>query len=74
MGQSLIERYKGQIAGVLSCYDRVVITGTLPQACYPEEMTYYLHIHDIPIFDYPGFAKGLRDPSWGAPPSRRGNA
>ena len=29
MSQSLVERYGGQIAGVLSCYDRVVITGTL---------------------------------------------
>lgn len=27
MGQSLIERYDDQIAGVLSCYDRVMITG-----------------------------------------------
>ena len=30
MGQSLTERYEDRIAGVLSCYDRVVITGTVP--------------------------------------------
>jgi len=61
MGQSLMQRYQAQIAGSLSCYDRIVITGTLPQVCYPGGMTYYLHSHEIPIFDYPDFAKGLRD-------------
>jgi len=61
MSQSLVERYAAQIAGTLSCYDRVVVTGTLPQACYPEGMTHYLHTHEIPIFDYPAFAQGLRD-------------
>ena len=30
MSQSLTERYDDRIAGVLSCYDRMVITGTLP--------------------------------------------
>jgi hypothetical protein len=29
MSQSLAERYDDRIAGVLSCYDRLVITGTL---------------------------------------------
>ena len=29
MSQSLVERYKAQIAGTLSCYDRMVVTGTL---------------------------------------------
>jgi hypothetical protein len=28
MTQSLLDRYDKWIAGVLSCYDRVVITGT----------------------------------------------
>jgi hypothetical protein len=61
MGRSLMQRYESQIAGTLSCYDRVVITGTLPQVCYPAGMTHYLHTRDIPIFDYPEFAKALRD-------------
>ena len=30
MSSALEERYDARIAGVLSCYDRVVITGTLP--------------------------------------------
>lgn len=61
MDQSLMDRYAGQIAGTLSCYDRVVVTGTLPHACYPEGMTHYLHNQGIPIFEYPSFAEGLRD-------------
>jgi hypothetical protein len=34
ISQSLTERYEDRIAGVLSCYDRMVITGTVPVICY----------------------------------------
>ena len=61
MSQSLTERYDERIAGVLSCYDRVVITGTLPAVCYAEGMTGFLNAKGIRIFDYPEFAKTLRD-------------
>ncbi len=61
MGQSLTERYEDRIAGVLSCYDRVVITGTVPVICYAEGMTRFLYAHGIRIFDYPQFAQTLRD-------------
>ena len=61
MSQSLTERYDDRIAGVLSCYDRVVITGTLPGVCYADGMTRYLNAQGIRIFDYLEFAKLLRD-------------
>ena len=61
MSQSLTDRYSDRIAGVLSCYDRVVITGTLPGVCYAGGMTRYLNARGIRIFDYPEFAKPLRD-------------
>ena len=61
MSQHLTERYDEQIAGVLSCYDRVVVTGTLPGVCYAEGMTRFLHASGIRIFDYPQFAMKLRD-------------
>ena len=61
MSQSLLERYAERIAGVLSCYDRVVITGTLPGVCYAEGMTRFLHANGVRIFDYPQFAMTLRD-------------
>lgn len=58
---SLTERYDDRIAGVLSCYDRVVITGTLPTVCYAKGMTGFLHARKIRIFDFPEFAATLRD-------------
>src|SRR5271165_5343539 len=61
MTQSLTDRYDDRIGGVLSCYDRVVITGTLPGVCYADGMTRYLHANAIRIFDYPQFAMKLRD-------------
>src|ERR1700756_3914879 len=61
MSQSLVERYGERIAGILSCYDRVVITGTLPGVCYADGMTRFLYTRGIRIFDYPQFAMTLRD-------------
>ena len=61
MSASLVERYEERIAGVLSCYDRVVITGTMPAVCYADGMTRFLYAHGIRVFDYPAFAQTLRD-------------
>lgn len=55
------ERHKEQIAGVISCYDRMLIQGTLPGLCYAQGMTHYLYARQIRIFDYPHFAQPLRD-------------
>jgi len=61
MASALIERYSDRISGVLSCYDRVVVTGTLPTVCYADGMTRFLYARRIRIFDYPEFAMTLRD-------------
>src|SRR5271167_4604586 len=61
MASALVERYDDRIAGVLSCYDRVVVTGTLPTVCYAEGMTRFLYGNRIRIFDYSDFASSLRD-------------
>lgn len=58
---SLLERYESQIAGVLSCYDRVVLYGTLPGLCYAVGMAEYLTARGIRLFDYPRWAEPLRD-------------
>ena len=42
MRQPLTERYREPLAGVLSCYDRIIVTGTLPGACYAKGMTGFL--------------------------------
>ena len=56
----LTERHADAIAGVLSCYDRLLIQGTLPGLCYAQGMTAYLKARSIRIFDYPRFAQPLR--------------
>jgi hypothetical protein len=61
MNAPLLERYRDRIAGVLTCYDRIVITGTLPGACYAAGMTSFLNAKHIRIFDYPRFAEPLRE-------------
>ena len=57
----LTERYADRLAGVLSCYDRIIITGTLPRVCYAKGMTSFLYAKGVRIFDYPQFASPLRD-------------
>ena len=62
MGLTLLtERHENQIAGVLSCWDRMLLFGTLPKICYAEGMTSYLFERKIKIFDYPKFAQPFRD-------------
>ena len=56
-----IERHAEKIQGVVSCFDRVVLTGTLPGICYAAGMTAFLNANHIRIFDYPRWAEPLRD-------------
>lgn len=57
----LTERHAPKIRGVLSCFDRVVITGTIPGICYAAGMTGFLNANGIRIFDYPKWAEPLRE-------------
>ncbi|MGB2902569.1 MAG: hypothetical protein WBB96_03970, partial [Candidatus Dechloromonas phosphoritropha] len=61
LAMGLAERYATTMHGVLSCFDRIIITGTLPGACYAAGMTSYLYTHGIRVVDYPRFAEPLRD-------------
>ncbi|MBM4093966.1 MAG: MarR family transcriptional regulator [Planctomycetes bacterium] len=58
---SFVERHREKILGVLSCFDRVVITGTLPDLCHAEAMAGYLGKRGIRLFDYPRWAEPLRE-------------
>src|ERR1700732_4277396 len=73
MTGSLTERYDDRIAGVLSCYDRVVMTGTLPTVCYAAGMTKFLYAIGVRIFDYPQFASTLRERAGGIAGSAGGD-
>lgn len=62
MAQALLtERHAEGIAGIVNCYDRIIISGQLQQICYAKGMTKYLYAHGIRIFDYTQFAEPLRD-------------
>jgi DNA-binding MarR family transcriptional regulator len=58
---SFLERHADKIAGTISCFDRIVIQGTLPGICFSGGMTKFLKVNDIRIFDYTQFTKPLRD-------------
>lgn len=59
--QLLTERYAHQILGTLSCFDRLMITGTVPGICYADGMASYLRAHQILFKDFPRFAEPLRN-------------
>ena len=62
MGIELItERHAAQIEGVLGCWDRMLVFGTLPRICYAEGMTSYLYANHVRVFDYPLFADPFRN-------------
>ena len=57
----LTQRYKEKISGVIGCYDRIVITGTLPVLSNAGHLTAYMFQNNIRIFDYAKFAEPYRD-------------
>jgi hypothetical protein len=58
---SLIERYGDKIMGVLGCFDRIVITGSLPDCCHVGAMTAQLLKRGIRFFDYAHLVDPLRN-------------
>lgn len=58
---NFIKRHANEIAFSLSCYDRVVITGTLVDIGYAGAATGWLSSHDIRIFDFPKWAEQFRE-------------
>ena len=45
----------------MSCFDRVIITGTLPDICHAEAMAAHMGARGIRLFDYPQFAMRFRE-------------
>jgi hypothetical protein len=50
--EPLKERHKAEIAGVLGCWDRMLVFGTLLKICCAKGMTSYLYERNVRIFDY----------------------
>src|SRR5438046_2252925 len=56
----LLERYAADIEGVLGCFDRMVVTGTLTEVAHPEAMAAVLRREGVRCFDIGQFAGPLR--------------
>jgi hypothetical protein len=57
----LTETYTKETAFTLSCFDRLIITGTLPEISYGQGMTSYLYQKGVKVFDYPKFAEPYKE-------------
>jgi hypothetical protein len=56
-----VERHQSSISSTFSCFDRVVVTGTLPDICHPRAMAGFLDYHKVRLFDFPHWAEPLRE-------------
>ena len=58
--KEFLARHSKKIRGVLTCFDRVVITGTLPDICYAAKMEWRLRSRGFRIFDYTKYVEPFR--------------
>lgn len=61
METEFVKKYSDKIQGVISCYDRVVIKGTLPNACHAGAMTNLLYRNNYLLKDITKFTNPLRN-------------
>jgi hypothetical protein len=57
----ITERYKDKISGVIGCYDRIILKGTLPMLCYAGGMAELMNKKGVKIFDYTKFVEPFRE-------------
>lgn len=59
--EGLLTRYADKIVGVLGCYDRLVLSGTLTAIAYPEAMAGVLRREHIRCFDLAQYVEPIRE-------------
>jgi predicted transcriptional regulator len=57
----LTKTYKSKISCLLSCFDRLILSGTLPEISFSQGMTNYMYQNDVKIFDYSKFAEPFKE-------------
>ena len=57
----LTDKYADKIYGIITCYDRMIIQGYIPNWSHADAMTTYMKLNGIRIFDYPGFSQPLTE-------------
>lgn len=61
MESSFVKKYSSNIEGVISCYDRIVLRGTLPSVSHAGAMTNLLYRKGILLKDITQYTGPLRD-------------
>lgn len=61
MACPFVARHQAGIAGVVSCFDRVVLTGSLPDIGYARAMESWLRVLRVRLADYPRWAEPMRE-------------
>jgi hypothetical protein len=61
MKNEFVQKYRDKIQGVLSCYDRIIIKGTLPNASHAGAMTNLLYRKGYLLKDITQFTNPLRN-------------
>ncbi len=56
----LVDRYAKDIVGVVSCFDRIVVQGTLPDICYKEAVERFLRVREERLQDMPRFFEPMK--------------
>ena len=57
----ITERHEEEINGTITCYDRIIIQGVIPNWSYAEGMTGYFYANNIMIFDFAKFSQPLTE-------------
>jgi len=57
----LTQTFAKQISFTLGCYDRIIITGTIPEICHCKGMTNFMMRNKIRIFDYAKYVERFRE-------------
>ena len=66
MACPFVERHQADVAGMVSCFDRVVLTGSLPDIGHSRAMESWLRIHQVRLADYPRRASCTSFRRWSA--------
>jgi hypothetical protein len=59
--EDFLKKYNNDIIGAISCYDRILIRGTLTSCCYARGMETLLYSKGIKIFDYPKYVQQFKE-------------
>lgn len=59
--EALTQTNRGKIRYKLSCYDRIIFQGIMPEISYAQGMTSYMYKNKEKIFDYPRYVEPLKD-------------